>query len=146
MTCATQTVFLLLFILLVCVDRSSSLCTEENVEFDGRTYSTTNAKAPEDCQKQCDSSRCNHWTWKGGRCMIKRIADPGKKVPSRGAVSGGKTSAPCTEVVRGVSCHYAENKQPILCLFPFKTLKPGSRTAKVSHTTCMKTTSGHHMC
>jgi len=96
---------------------------------------------------QCDNSRCSHWTWRSGRCMIKRIANPGKKVATRGAVSGGKSSVPCSEKVHGVACHYKDNKQPILCLFPFKTLKPGSRTEKITHNTCVqRTTSGHMSC
>lgn len=62
-------------------------------------------------------------------------------------MSGGKSSDPCTEKVKGVACHYTDTKQPILCLFPYKTLQPGSRTQKTTHNTCMKrTTSGHMTC
>jgi len=135
----------ILLILVTMAMVNTQQCWEDNVEFDGQTHSTSNARAAADCQAMCDRSRCSHWTWRGGSCMIKRIANPGNKVTSRGAVSGGKSSVACTEKVKGVACHYTDTKQPVLCIFPFKTLKPGSRTEKITHNTCIKrTTSSRH--
>jgi len=142
MVSGTHALLLLLWCLLA---QGAQTCQEENVEFDGQTHSTSNARAASDCQAQCDASRCSHWTWKTGRCEIKRIANPGKKIATRGAVSGGKSGAPCLDKVTGVACHYADTKQPILCLFPFKTLKPGSRTEKITHNTCIKRTTSQHL-
>jgi len=82
-----------------------------------------------------------------GKCELKRIAKPGDKVPTRGAVSGSKSSKSCPNVtVKAVPCKYTDTKQDILCMFPFVGENPGQKSGGSSHETCLKTKKGHYWC
>jgi len=124
-----------------------NLCQQQNIRFNGESQTQVTARSAAQCEAECkDIRNCNYWTWKSGKCEIKRPNKEGDKVGSSGAVSGSRA---CSngDSAQAIECKYKNSQEKVFCIFPFIGETPGRKnTGGSRHDNCLKTKRGHTWC